>query len=231
VDGEIARTDGAEIAEIDSLVLDRATGGIVYVLLKTDVDLEDADQVVAVPWSALQVTEDANDALDRITFTLDTAVLVSAPPLVVNDLFNYNDPAWDDPSAAYWSSQASSLLPATGADVSAVGMLRLKDEDDLRLVDAQGGQVAEVKEVIVDPASGQFRYVVVEPASNLGAVEVRVPIPFEKLSWNTSAPDALLLNVDRVALDAAPSFPGDGALPDTASPGWDAAIQQYWAAK
>ena len=92
---------------------------------------------------------------------------------MVNDLFNYNDPAWDDQLAAYWSSQASALLPATGADASASGMLRLKDEDDLRLIDAQGGQVAEVKEVIVDPASGQFRYVLVEPAAAAGAVEAR----------------------------------------------------------
>ena len=128
MDGEIARSDGAEIAEIDRLVIDRATGGIVYVFLKTDVDLEDADQVIAVPVVALQVTEDANDALDRITFTLDPALLLHARALVINDLFNYNDPAWDDQLAAYWSSEASALLPATGADASASGMLRLKDE-------------------------------------------------------------------------------------------------------
>jgi hypothetical protein len=227
VDAELGNASGAEIANIDSLVLDRSTGQVAYLLLDTDDDIEDADRVLFIPWGALQVTDDVNDTLDRIIFTLDPATIPASPALVINDTFNFGDPAWDDAVAGYWS-QAGGSLPNTGAAGSA-GMTRLKDDDDLRLVSSQGAAFAEVKDVILDPASGQLRYVLAERLGGAGTAPALVPIPFEKFTWDPASVNTLALTVDPAVLNAAPGYPSEEAVPDTATPGWDNAVKQYWA--
>ena len=61
----------------------------------------------------------------------------------------------------------------------------------------------------------------------LRAQSKRGPIPFEKLSWNTPAADAPLLNVDRTVLDAAPNY--RATAPPRHRHSQLGRVQQYWA--
>jgi hypothetical protein len=56
-----------------------------------------------------------------------------------------------------------------------------------------------------------------------------VPIPFEKLAWDAASANTLALTVDPAVLNAAPGYPSEETVPDTAAPGWDDAVKQYWA--
>jgi sporulation protein YlmC with PRC-barrel domain len=122
------------------------------------------------------------------------------------------------------------MLPNTGSSSSS-SLARVKDVGDLRLTNTQGIEIAKVKEAVLDPASGQLRYVLVKLENENNPVEKIVPIPFEKVSWNSPNQEFLVLNADPALLNSAPSYPSEDAIPDTAAPGWDGTVKQFWAGK
>jgi sporulation protein YlmC with PRC-barrel domain len=79
-----------------------------------------------------------------------------------------------------------------------------------------------IEDVIIDPATGDIQYAVVQ----FGSQDTWVPIPVNLLGWD-SATNSFVLMVSPDTLQTAPSFPAD-QFPDTSTPGWDQEWSTFW---
>ena len=87
-------------------------------------------------------------------------------------------------------------------------------------------KLGDVKEVIVDPRSGQVQYVVVDPDDNLNVGEVWIPVPLKSLTVVYGEGNDYALQIDNQMLSQAPNFEV-GKLPAFVQ-GWDAGLRSYW---
>ena len=87
-----------------------------------------------------------------------------------------------------------------------------------------GSTSGTVKDLIVDTASGDIQYVVVDMTMSDG--EHLIPVPLSVFQWDGST-QALVINTSADMLQGAPSFQ-NGQFPDTSMPGWDSEFQSFW---
>lgn len=94
-------------------------------------------------------------------------------------------------------------------------------------------EVGDVEDVILNPETGEIRYLVIEvDILDLDGNWVLVPPQAFSLRDTTlddddTSPDTLVLNISQEDLANAPIFEPD-ALPDTSVDGWDAELETYW---
>lgn len=98
---------------------------------------------------------------------------------------------------------------------------------------AQNEVIGDVQDVVLDPETGEIRYLVVAVnALDLNGNWVLVPpqafsLLDEDPDDDDMNPDSLVLNVSAEDLANAPTFEPD-ALPDTSVDGWDADLETFW---
>ena len=243
-----------EIGQVDSLLVDSQSGQIVYAIVSAGSVLDLENDLVAIPWSQLQLNQNLNNGLDQ-TGTTATEAVTGTAEATNNDLVELNnneivylgsiDSLRNAPSFAeedlgqgmvaeeldtelsgYWSNEVASL-PQTGADAS---LMRLADVHNVQLVDANGEDLGDVQDMILDPQAGNITYVVWASGGFLGIGEDLTLIPFEKLSWQTEADGEVshfILNADQETLQGAPHIANLDEL-DTTVQGWDQDIQNFW---
>jgi sporulation protein YlmC with PRC-barrel domain len=210
-----------ELAEIDSLLVDRQSGRIGYVLLG---GVEGADGLVAVPWEPLQVNLNEGEA-PSITFNMDGDALVNAPVIDV-DAVDFADAAWDDEIVNYWADQVASL-PNTGSGEQA-GLAHLRDATDVQLVNADGEDIGDVEDMVLDAKQGLITYVIWGAGGFLDIAEELIPVPFERLSWEVNEDiERMVLNVSPEQLENAPTLASLDEV-NTLKANWDEEFRAFW---
>jgi len=89
-----------------------------------------------------------------------------------------------------------------------------------------GETLGKIEDVIVDTETGDVQYAVISFGGVLGMADKLIPIPWRSLNTAT-APDYVLLNVDKESLQRAPGFQR-GAWPDVADPAWRRRVDEYY---
>jgi sporulation protein YlmC with PRC-barrel domain len=84
--------------------------------------------------------------------------------------------------------------------------------------DINGDNLGDIKELVLNPESGQVVYAVVSYGGVLGLGDKLFAVPWKALQW-TSEKEHYVLNVDKTTLKKAPGFDKDH-WPDSASK-WD----------
>ena len=93
--------------------------------------------------------------------------------------------------------------------------------------DSGGHKIAVVRELFLDPASGQVHFAIAEVAALLGGGGKYHPIPFAALRWD-AARAAYVAPFTKERLKAAPSYDRDQI--NSNAYGWDSQVQTYYAA-
>lgn len=226
-----------EIGQVDSLLVDSMSGQIVYAIASVGSVLDLENDLVAIPWSQLQVNQDLNAAAetdevteltsDEIVYLGSVDSLRNSPSFAEEDLGEgMLAEELDTELSSFWSNEVASL-PQTGADAS---LMRLDQVDDIQLVDASGEDIGDVEDMILDPEAGNITYVVWASGGFLDIGEDLVLVPFEKLSWEMEADGEVshfILNADQETLQGAPHIAGLDDL-DTTVEGWDEEVQNFW---
>jgi sporulation protein YlmC with PRC-barrel domain len=90
----------------------------------------------------------------------------------------------------------------------------------------QGSEMMDVtvEDLIVDPETGEVRYLVVTGAFAEG--ERWIPVPLGFVQWDPSNQN-FLIRVNAAALQNAPAFEG-GEFPDMSTDGWDQDFSTFW---
>ena len=93
---------------------------------------------------------------------------------------------------------------------------------------AEGDNLGEIQELIVDRENGDIHYAVVGAGGFLGIGERLILVPFAALDVDPRAQEVdqlVHLNVDQEVLTEAPNFED---LPDVTVADWDADVRTYW---
>ena len=90
----------------------------------------------------------------------------------------------------------------------------------------QGAEMMDVvvEDLIVDPETGEVRYLVVTGAFAEG--ERWIPVPLGFVQWDATSQN-FLIRVNAAALQNAPVFEG-GEFPDMSTEGWDEEFNTFW---
>ena len=92
--------------------------------------------------------------------------------------------------------------------------------------DMQGKEIGEVKDIVIDPKSGNINYAVVSFGGVMGVGGKYFAVPWKSIQATRDAKN-YALNVDRDALKAAPGFDKEH-WPDMANQDWAADVERYW---
>jgi hypothetical protein len=114
---------------------------------------------------------------------------------------------------------------AMARSIEAPHALTGDDLERIKLFGAQGENVGEIDDVMIDPASGRVAYAVVEVGGFLGLGQHKVPVPWAAFAANPNG-EGLVLNVPKERLKGAPQFSGD--RPGMADRQWAMAVHTYY---
>jgi hypothetical protein len=78
--------------------------------------------------------------------------------------------------------------------------------------------------MIVDIATGEIHYVVVD--ATLAEGQRWIPVPLNFIQWD-SASGAFVINANPATFQEAPFFE-NGEYPDTSAPGWNGEFDTFW---
>lgn len=81
-----------------------------------------------------------------------------------------------------------------------------------------------VDDMIVDVATGEIQYIVVDVTLDEG--ERWIPVPLSSIQWD-AANGAFVINANPATFREAPFFE-NGEYPDTSTPGWDSEFDTFW---
>jgi sporulation protein YlmC with PRC-barrel domain len=243
---------GESLGDVDDLVLNLRTMCLDYLILSPDAALALENDLVAVPWQAVAVRGDATEDLDNqaLVLSIDSEALQNAPGFAAEGEPDLTEETWDLDLRDFWTEN----LTGTGEMTGTTGMFCGSGQEGqgdtgstdaqgqtnglnravmaqqilgVDIQDAEGQNLGEVEDVIVDVQSGAIRYFVVAAGGFLGIGEKMIPVPLNAFTYANAEDAFLTLNVDAEVLTNAPTFDADG-LPDARTPGWDADIMNYW---
>jgi sporulation protein YlmC with PRC-barrel domain len=95
----------------------------------------------------------------------------------------------------------------SGGEGMPMDMVKVSDILDKDLVNAQGEELGEVKDLIFDK-NGEVGYLIISRGGVLGVGDDLVPIPWSAARVNFQD-DKLVVNIDKAKLDQAPTFKSD----------------------
>lgn len=95
------------------------------------------------------------------------------------------------------------------------------------VLDAQGGKIGDVRDVVLDPARGQVAYAIVSFRSPMGLATRYYVIPWQQLRQASGTDDRFVTNLTRDQLKAAPSFDRN-KWPDMATEQWHRDVARYY---
>ena len=86
----VRNSAGENLGKVEDLVIDPSTGAISFAVLSFGGLLGVGDKLVAIPWSALELSS----GRDYVLLNVDKNVLVHAPSFDRNHWPDTSDPAW-----------------------------------------------------------------------------------------------------------------------------------------
>jgi sporulation protein YlmC with PRC-barrel domain len=94
------------------------------------------------------------------------------------------------------------------------------------VVDPDGKNLGDVKEVVIDPRTGKVAYAVVAFGGFLSMGEKLFAIPFSALEYNVEE-NEYMLDISKERLEAAPGFDADN-WPSMADEKWNRDVYKYY---
>jgi sporulation protein YlmC with PRC-barrel domain len=94
------------------------------------------------------------------------------------------------------------------------------------IVNAKGENLGDIKEVVIDPASGRVAYAVVSFGGFLGMGEKLFAVPFSAFDYDVED-NKYVLNITKSRLEKAPGFDKD-AWPLMTDETWNREIYAYY---
>ncbi len=111
-------------------------------------------------------------------------------------------------------------------EVNTNQVVKASDVVGVDVMNKEGEDLGEIKEIILDKISGEVRYVVLSFGGFLGLGDKLFALPWKAISYDQEE-DAFILNVDKERLKNAPGFDAD-SWPNMANRTWEEGIHDYY---
>lgn len=190
-------------------------GTIHYAIVELEADAE--GEIVAVPWDSLNLQAISTDAageydygltwaddLDAVTASIESDLWTEDSIVIDADAFGL-DVEMDATTAMTSTSlfRASAFIDEGLFDVA---------EGDV--VNAEGVDVGEIEDLLIDVEAGEVVYALVDVGGFLGVGERNLVIPWARLTLDADG-EIFSTDVDEATLEEAPEFDVDEAFDDS----------------
>lgn len=234
IGSDVQGADQADLGDIEDLVVDARNGDIRYAIVSFGGFLGLGEDYFVVPLEQLTL----DPYLSSFSTALTEQSLEGAPHFTADSWPNFNDPNWDADFRAFWQREGITATTAltttesmTGSDATNRAAMNLRATAlwDYAVVDANGNDIADVDDLVVDFFNSRATFMVVGIGGFLDIGEKEVALPFDYPQVDV-ANRQVLLDVDQATVEAAPEF--DPALwNDIANEQWLDDATQYWSAR
>jgi sporulation protein YlmC with PRC-barrel domain len=186
--------NGKNIGEIKDVIVDAANGRVHYAVLGFDPGWFKSERLYAFPLSQFRP---GNDRSDRLVLNVDKERLKNAP--------GFDNAKWPDWSSAEtrrgWDQYHGTRSDAV-ANARYVRLSKLLDAD---VETADGKDVGDIEDVVVNLRTGQVRYAVIDFDPGFFKSGKLVALPMGAFQAAKDGDD-LVIKVDRARLANAPAF-------------------------
>lgn len=202
VDVDLRDAKDVSCGEIDGLVIDPATGAIVYALVGQGGVLGVGEKEHMLPWESLQLVPKDKDDLDKfVARTKLTKEQIERAPV-------YKKDTRIDAEAERLSRTAAGLSgDAITRDPAAV-LVTSREIDDATVRGPDEKDLGKIDEVVLAPHEGALAYVVLESGGVLGMGDKECALPWGlvRTSWNADKKLVLSTAVTKERIEAAPRY-------------------------
>jgi sporulation protein YlmC with PRC-barrel domain len=184
---------GQGVGEIRDLVVDANNGQVQYAVLEFDPGWFKSEKLFAYPLGQFSVAEG-----DRLVLDVDKDRLKTAPGFAKDRWPNWNDVAYRGELDKYHGSRAVQSM-ANGRYVRASKLL------DADVKSAEGKDVGDIEDVVVNMRTGKVHYVVLDFDAGWFKSDKLVALPMTAFK-PTRDGDDLIVSIDKSRLESAPAF-------------------------
>lgn len=185
--------------------------------------------MVLIPWAATAAGQPEGSGQTctqpGMVLVVDRAAVQGAPAFDAAP--DTTVAGWDTDIQTYWSGQ----LTQGNLDLSQAGELFLIENiSTWRVVDEGGSNFGPVKDLILDPSTGQVSYLVWSPGGFLQVSPRLVPVPLKAGKFDASSGHFILKkSLNATQVEQAPGFQTLSEAGNPAdNPGWIQKAQDFW---
>jgi sporulation protein YlmC with PRC-barrel domain len=221
LDYDFENIDGEVSGEIEDIILDAATGRILYVTLEYGGFLDIGDTELPVPLSAFVRGTDG-----ELVLNFEEERLQEFPDLG-DDWPNVDTDTWDDDANNFWRNIG--IEPGYDVTTASNSIMRASDIVGYPVGDVGYGAGA-VQDLVIDVGKNQAKYVIVTYGAGALYDENLVAVPFSAFDAGGFGNQLVFADtMDPTILDEAPRF--DNNLytgPGPLDPAWDDEFDSFW---
>jgi sporulation protein YlmC with PRC-barrel domain len=217
---DVRNQQGEDLGDIKDVIIDMNNGRVHYVVLSFGGFMGLGDKLFAYPMRVFRPTADKDDLI----LAVDKERLRKAP--------GFEDKNWPDWDRADYRTQVDRY--------HATDTVKIKPSTNMRLIrgstlvgkdvnGADGKDIGEIEDVVVNMANGDVRYAVVEFDKAWSMDDKYFTFPLRSFKMGATVNDDLVLNVTRDALARTPGF-DKKKWPNLNDPTWNSEIDRYGAA-
>jgi sporulation protein YlmC with PRC-barrel domain len=211
---EVRGLHGEPLGEVKDLVIDVRSGRVHYAVLSFSHRTEAGDKLFAFPLNALRFTPHSDD----LTLGVDAAQLRMAPGF---DPRHWPD--WNRPDYVSQLDRFYGAPPSARRDIFLERMSRLMGR---HVDDRDGHNAGRVADIVVNMASGEVRYVVLNFDKAWSLDDKLMPVPLRVVEFPVNPKKDLKLVLTRQQLDWRRGFEDD-RWPDLNDPHYRHDVDQY----
>ena len=220
---DIANPKGADLGNVEDLLIDVASGNILFARVAYGGFLDIGDEDVMVPLPALEW-----DSEDEVFVLIVEEAILEQWPDLEEEWPAVTDPAWDDEVVAFWEDAGIDVFWDPVIEINTVTWAsELMDSDiDFEAETAIG----TVDDLVVELSQGRAKYVLLSFDEGLAGEEVRA-VPFSAFDVSAVADGEFVIEpaIDLDTLAATPSI-GSDSFADVIifNEAWDNDLDLFW---
>lgn len=202
VDVDLRDAKDTSCGEIDGLVIDPATGAIMYALIGQGGVLGIGEKEHMLPWEAFTLApKDPDEPTKFVARTKLTKEQIERAPV-------YKKNASVDVESERLARSTAGLSGETITRDPAAPLITSRDIDDATVRGPDEKDLGKIDEVVVAPHEGALAYVVLESGGVLGMGDKDCALPWAlvRTSWNADKKLVLSTAVTKERLESAPHF-------------------------
>ena len=225
---ELQNPKGENLGEIEDVVIDAASGRLVYAVIAFGGFLGLGENRVAMPWRSLQ----ASSPGEPYVLAMSEEQLKNAPSFNPNEWPDMEDRHWGDTIHAYYGVEphAGQHLPSieTRDNTEPKRVRFWRSSQALRhdVMNTRNQHIGQIEDIVIDTTLGDIAYAVLSFGGFLGLGEKWFAIPWGAFDRSAGF-QTLVLDVSEESLEKAPGFNQDN-WPEMANPRWASAVHDYF---
>ncbi|SED17428.1 PRC-barrel domain-containing protein [Bradyrhizobium erythrophlei] len=207
---------GKRIGKLERLVIDRASGRVVYAVLSFGGFLGIGADHYPIPWPMLDYDEKLGGYLVDIT----EEQLKNAPKIKQGESWEQSNRDRDEAVHGYWEQ------PAPMQERQTSSLITSDRVEGMPVYDARGKRIGKVERLMIDKLTGLIAYAILSFGGFLGIGADQYPIPWSMLTDNEK-PDGFQLDVNEEQLKNAPKIE-QGETWEQANRDRNQDVYDYW---